>query len=63
MPNDYKVTLVDHSQAQDHEDCSFDVWVKAEDAEEAAEKALIDERMDVYVTAVVAAVLKKVGKS
>ena len=52
MTNTYKVTLIDNSQAQDHEDSAFDVWIKAEDADEAAEKALIDERANVYVAAV-----------
>jgi hypothetical protein len=50
--NRYKVTLIDHSQGQDREDCSFDVWVKADDADEAVEKALIDERCGVYVSCV-----------
>jgi|HubBroStandDraft_4_1064222.scaffolds.fasta_scaffold551964_2 hypothetical protein len=49
---EYKVTLCDDSTCQDHEDSTFDVWVRAEDADEAAEKALIDERANVYVTAV-----------
>jgi hypothetical protein len=46
----YRVTLCDNSQAQDYEDSLFDVIVKADDAEEAVEKALIDERAWVYVT-------------
>lgn len=48
----YKVTLVDNSQGQDKSDCTFDVPVLAEDCEEAAEKALIDERANVYVASV-----------
>ena len=48
----YKVTLIDDSQCQSREDSAFDVWFNADDAEEAAEKALIDERANVYVAVV-----------
>jgi len=48
----YLVTLFDDSQAQDREDCYWDLIVHAESASDAESIALTDERVGTYVTAI-----------